>query len=105
MTHSNEDGIATILSAQRAEIVPRWVQVAASTARGRITATELERELAPILDQLIAGLEADESLGDSGFAEARALLAELVPQPGPAGLLRRPRPRSASSRSRRSCST
>src|SRR6476620_5125980 len=74
--HSHEDRIGAILRAQRAEIVPRWVQVVASSSRGRITATELERELAPILDQIIAGVEAGADSREGPFVEARALLAE-----------------------------
>ena len=78
MTQSQEGQIAALLSAKRAEIVPRWVQIVAGTSRGRITTSELERELAPILDQLIAGLEDGEmNSRAAGFAEARALLAEL----------------------------
>ena len=78
MTQSQEGQIAALLSAKRAEIVPRWVQIVAGTSRGRITTSELERELAPMLDQLIAGLEAGETNSRAaGFAEARALLAEL----------------------------
>ena len=78
MTQSHQARIGAILTAQRAEIVPRWAQVVSTKSRGRLTTAELERELAPILDQIIAGLSGDE--GDSrsdGFTEARALLAEL----------------------------
>jgi rsbT co-antagonist protein RsbR len=80
VTESHEGRIGSILSAHRAEIVPRWVQVTATTSRGRITPAELERELAPILDQIIAGLRAEDAGGgraEARYAEARALLAEL----------------------------
>ncbi|HEY2299435.1 MAG TPA: STAS domain-containing protein [Jatrophihabitans sp.] len=80
MAESHEGRIGTILSENRAEIVPKWVQVVATSSRGRITHSELERELAPILDQIIAGLLADgdsSSEGEARYAEARAQLAEL----------------------------
>jgi rsbT co-antagonist protein RsbR len=78
VTQSQEARVGTTLRERRAEIVPRWVQVVGSRARGRITSAELERELAPIFDQLVAGLESGATdLRQENFGEARALLAEL----------------------------
>jgi rsbT co-antagonist protein RsbR len=70
--------IGAVLRSQRDAIIAQWVQSVAKTSRGRITAAELERELTPIFDQVVTGLEAGVTAGrDQSFAEARALLAEL----------------------------
>jgi rsbT co-antagonist protein RsbR len=72
------EAIGQVLSEQREPIVARWVDSASTGSRGRVTLAELQGELAPILDALIAGCAAgDQALADSGFDEARALLAEL----------------------------
>ncbi len=75
---SHAAGIGAILRNQRDAIIAQWVQAVATTSRGRITAAELERELSPILDQIVTGLDAGGADGrEHRFAEARALLAEL----------------------------
>jgi rsbT co-antagonist protein RsbR len=70
--------ITAILSERRDDIIAQWGRVISSTSRGRITPAELERELAPILDAISSGLTGSPADTDAdGFAEARALLAEL----------------------------
>ncbi len=70
--------VGQVLGQQREPILGRWVEAVSITSRGRITAAELQGELAPILDALIAGCGSGAgSLSDPGFDEVRALLTEL----------------------------
>ena len=59
----------------RDDVLQRWIELVGTTARGRITRGELEAELTPLLDALLAGLSSGS--GGDGLTEARALLAEL----------------------------
>ncbi|MDT4891154.1 MAG: rsbT co-antagonist protein RsbR [Pseudonocardiales bacterium] len=78
MTEVSGQGLAAVLHAHRDEIVPRWIDVVARTARGRITPAELESELGTVFDALTAGLHSGATEGtERGFGEARALIAEL----------------------------
>jgi rsbT co-antagonist protein RsbR len=78
VTESHAARIGVILRDKREQIIPQWVQVIATTSRGRITPAELEQELSPIFDHIVAGLDGSDGTTDGvDFAEARALLAEL----------------------------
>jgi rsbT co-antagonist protein RsbR len=79
VTQSHQARIGAMLRDRRDEVIPRWVEVVAGTARGRITPAELERELTPIFDGLVAGLDGGgpDASESRGFDEVRALLADL----------------------------
>ena len=78
MTQSHSARLSRILRDQRDAIISKWVQVTASSSRGRITPAELEGELTPIFDEVVAGLDGGQSgVRDDPFAETRALLAEM----------------------------
>jgi rsbT co-antagonist protein RsbR len=78
VTQSHSARLSGILRDQRDAIIAQWVQVTASNSRGRITPAELEGELTPIFDEVVAGLDGGQSGGrDDPFAETRALLAEM----------------------------
>jgi rsbT co-antagonist protein RsbR len=77
VTQPHTARVAAILRDRRDQIASQWVQVVASTSRGRITPAELERELTPILDAIFAGVDGTQPGLTDQFAEARALLAEL----------------------------
>jgi rsbT co-antagonist protein RsbR len=78
VTEVSGQGLAAVLQTYRDEIVPKWVDVVARTARGRITVAELESELGTVYDALVAGLRSGATEGtERSFAEARALIAEL----------------------------
>jgi rsbT co-antagonist protein RsbR len=67
-----------MLREQRSEIVPRWVNAVAGSARGRITPAELQRELEPIFDQLVLALESQSfDIRTEPYNEVRALLGEV----------------------------
>lgn len=62
----------------RDRILPQWVQHVTASARGRITAAELETELVGIFDAVLAGLSASSvDTSSEHYGEARALLGEL----------------------------
>jgi rsbT co-antagonist protein RsbR len=70
--------LADALRQQRAAVLPRWVDIVARSARGRVTVAELEGELGAVLDSLVTGVESGaDSISAPAFDEARALLAEL----------------------------
>ncbi len=78
MTQSHSARLSAILRDRRDAIISQWVQVTASSSRGRITPAELERELTPIFDEVVAGLDGGQSgVRDDPYAETRALLAEM----------------------------
>jgi rsbT co-antagonist protein RsbR len=69
------------LSANRDALLSRWAEVAASTMAGRMTRSELERDVRDILDGILAA-EArtttdGSALTDEAYADLRGLLAEL----------------------------
>lgn len=69
------------LTEHRDALLSRWADVASSTLAGRMTRSELERDVRDILDGILAaetGAVADGSaLTDAAYADVRGLLAEL----------------------------
>jgi rsbT co-antagonist protein RsbR len=67
--------LAQVLDANRAAILSRWVELAGSSLRRRLTTAELEREFGDLLDALPPALDTGLAAEEAG--ELRALLAEL----------------------------
>jgi rsbT co-antagonist protein RsbR len=81
MTAASQPTWVQFLTENRDVLLDRWAEVAASTLAGRMTRSELERDVRDILDGLLAA-EAQAStdrsaLADAAYADVRGLLAEL----------------------------
>jgi rsbT co-antagonist protein RsbR len=69
--------VLELLSGRRADIVQQWVRAVGSSGRGRQSPAETERELAPILDAVVAGaVQGGLDAASPAFSELRAMLAE-----------------------------
>jgi rsbT co-antagonist protein RsbR len=68
-----------LLVDHRAEIVDAWKAVAGQALAGRMTQTELNRDITEMFDALTGAARAgDHRLGDESFAALRDLLADLA---------------------------
>jgi rsbT co-antagonist protein RsbR len=77
-TAPTSDGWATIRD-NREEIINRWSKVAGQSLSGRITQTELRRDVREMFDALAdAPHEGYHDLSASAFSDLRALLAEVA---------------------------
>jgi rsbT co-antagonist protein RsbR len=65
----------------REVLLSRWADIAASTLAGRMTRSELDRDVRDILDGILAaeaaGSGSSSALSDASYADVRGLLAEL----------------------------
>ena len=70
--------LARLLEKHRDELERDWCSLVLGTARGRMTKAEIERELSPLLDSLLAGVDAGGTdASGPAFDDARAMLREL----------------------------
>ncbi|HTZ45376.1 MAG TPA: STAS domain-containing protein [Jatrophihabitans sp.] len=78
MAEFGSEHLSETIDLRQADILARWVEAVAASSRGRITHSELTAELTPILEAIVAALGSGGRRTDgAGFAEVRALLAEL----------------------------
>lgn len=77
LKESKQDGLLAAIEKRRTEIVGAWIRAAIERSRGRVTSAELEHELVPIFDTLLAGAQdAGFNANHPQFDELRARLAE-----------------------------
>ncbi|ONI81425.1 anti-anti-sigma factor [Actinosynnema sp. ALI-1.44] len=72
------DQLADLLRGDADELIRRWVGLAASSLRGRMTEAELDRELREFFAVLVDALSTgSRDIKDDAYADARVLLEEL----------------------------
>jgi rsbT co-antagonist protein RsbR len=80
------DGIPGLLRASAQPLTERWVEFTAAPLRGRVSKTELERELGELFEALLTALETgSRDVDDEAYGEVRALLSELSQRRARAG--------------------
>jgi rsbT co-antagonist protein RsbR len=69
--------VGALLREQQESIFRRWIDLVGSSARGRRSSAEIEHELRPMFDALLAGLsQGAADAGSPAFDELRAMLTE-----------------------------
>lgn len=77
-TDARSHRLTEVLRASEQQLISRWVELVASTVRGRLTTTELERDCRELFAALLPLVDGDgDSVDREEFAEVKALLSEL----------------------------
>jgi rsbT co-antagonist protein RsbR len=69
--------LAELLGTERERLVRRWTELAGSALRGRLTTTELERDLGELYTAVTAVLTLDGDLSRPEYTELKAQLGDL----------------------------
>jgi rsbT co-antagonist protein RsbR len=76
-TQQTTNQVIAYLASKRGPVGSAWIRLVAATSRGRLTPEEIERELAPLLDALLAAAQSGTlALDNPAFGEVRAMLTE-----------------------------
>lgn len=69
--------LAELLESERERLIARWTELAGAALRGRLTTTELERDLRDLYAALAPVVRLDGNLARPEFTELKAQLADL----------------------------